>query len=94
MEKAFDCVDRNLLSLGVGVKMYNWLKCIYSSCKVSEFFLTLIWLYINDIVQKPKQGSGGIQKEFYRCQCLMYTNDISSSQKDLQNILNILYNWF
>ncbi len=38
MEKAFDCVDRNLLiykllSLGVGGKMYNCLKSIYSNCK-------------------------------------------------------------
>ncbi len=38
MEKAFDCVDRNLLlykllSLGVGGKIYNCLKCIYCNCK-------------------------------------------------------------
>ncbi len=38
MEKAFDCVDRNLLlykllSLGVDGKMYNCLKSIYSNCK-------------------------------------------------------------
>ncbi len=38
MEKAFDCVDRNLLlykllSLGVGGKMYNCLKSIYRNCK-------------------------------------------------------------
>ncbi len=38
MEKAFNCVDRNLLLykllyLGVGRKMYNCFKSIYSNCK-------------------------------------------------------------
>ncbi len=122
MEKAFDCVHRNrllykLLCLGVGGKMYNCLKSIYSNCKaglnvnghITDLFSnvfgvrqrdalspTLFGLYINDLVQELNEGSERIQREFFIIQSLLYAEDIalkSSSQQDLQNMLNILHNW-
>ncbi len=122
MEKAFDCVDRNLLlckllSLGVGGKMYNCFRSIYSNCKAGvnvnryitdcfsnvfgvrqgeAFSPTLCGLYINDLVQEIKEGSEGIQTEFFIIQSLLYADEIaliSSSEQDLQNMLNILHNW-
>ncbi len=122
MEKAFDCVDRNLLlykllSLGVGGKMYNCLKSIYSNCKagvnvngyITDLFSnvfgvrqgdalspTRFGLYINDLAQERKEGSENIQIKFFIIQCLLYADDIaliSSSEQDLQNMLNTLHNW-
>ncbi len=55
---------------------------------------TLFGLYINDLVQELKEGSEGIQTEFFIIQCLLYDIAlISSSEKDLQNMLNVLHNW-
>ncbi len=57
---------------------------------------TLFGLYISDLVQDLKEGSDGIQTEYFIIQCLLYADDIaliSSSEQDLQNMLNILHNW-
>ncbi len=55
-----------------------------------------IALYINDLVQEREQGSEGIQTELFIIQCLLYIDDIAlitTSEEDLQNMLNILHNW-
>ncbi len=57
---------------------------------------TLLGLYINNLVQELKEWSEGIQTEFFIILCLLYADDIaliSSSEQDLQNMLNILPNW-
>ncbi len=57
---------------------------------------TLFGLYINYLVQELKEGSEGIQTEFFIIQCLLCADDIAlinSSEQDLQNMFNILHNW-
>ena len=49
-----------------------------------------------NLVSDLKHGSEGIQTEFFKSHCLLYADDIAligNSEEDLQNMLNILFNW-
>ncbi len=98
--KMYNCLKNIYNNCKAGVNVNGYIRDSFSNVfwvrNGDALSLTLFGLYINDLVQELKEGSKGIQTEFFIIQCLLYANDIaliSSSEQDLQNMLNILRNW-
>ncbi len=98
--KMYNCLKSIYSNCKAGVNVNGYITDLFSNVfrvrQGDALSPTLFGLYIKDLVQELKEGSEGIQTEFFIIQCLLYADDIaltSSSEQDLQNMLNILHNW-